>query len=42
MSADISPQDVLSFWRNAGEKRWWTKDDAFDAEIREKVSRVVE
>jgi uncharacterized protein (DUF924 family) len=36
MSADISPQDVLAFWRNAGEKRWWTKDDAFDAEIRER------
>jgi uncharacterized protein (DUF924 family) len=33
---DISPGDILSFWRNAGEKRWWTKDDAFDAEIRAK------
>ena len=31
-----SPEEVLTFWRNAGEKRWWTKDDAFDAEIREK------
>jgi len=36
MGADISPEDVLTFWRNAGEKRWWTKDDTFDAEIREK------
>jgi uncharacterized protein (DUF924 family) len=36
MGADISPEDVLTFWRNAGEKRWWGKDDAFDAEIREK------
>jgi uncharacterized protein (DUF924 family) len=36
MSVDLLPQDVLAFWRNAGEKRWWTKDDAFDAEIREK------
>ncbi len=41
MSADISPEaispkDILTFWRNAGEKRWWTKDDAFDAEIRAK------
>ena len=33
---EISPADILSFWRNAGEKRWWTKDDAFDAEIRER------
>ncbi|MDQ8727071.1 DUF924 family protein [Bradyrhizobium sp. LHD-71] len=36
MSTDISPEDVLSFWRNAGEKRWWEKDEAFDAEIRAK------
>lgn len=36
MAADVSPQEVLAFWRNAGEDRWWTKDDAFDAEIREK------
>ena len=36
MGADVSPEDILSFWRNAGEKRWWTKDDAFDAEIRAK------
>jgi uncharacterized protein (DUF924 family) len=34
--ADVTPQDILAFWRNAGEKRWWTKDDAFDAEIKEK------
>ena len=33
MGVDISPEQILSFWRNAGEKRWWTKDDAFDAEI---------
>jgi uncharacterized protein (DUF924 family) len=33
---ETSPADILSFWRNAGEKRWWTKDDAFDAEIRAK------
>jgi uncharacterized protein (DUF924 family) len=36
MGADLSPQDVLAFWRDAGEKRWWNKDDAFDADIREK------
>jgi uncharacterized protein (DUF924 family) len=36
MAAAILPQDVLAFWRNAGEERWWKKDDAFDAEIREK------
>ena len=36
MAAEVTPQDVLAFWRNAGEKRWWGKDDAFDAEIRAK------
>lgn len=35
MGGDVSPEAVLSFWRDAGEKRWWTKDDAFDAAIRE-------
>jgi uncharacterized protein (DUF924 family) len=33
---EATPQDILSFWRNAGEKRWWTKDGAFDAEICER------
>jgi len=28
-----SPQDILSFWRAAGPDKWFTKDDAFDAEI---------
>jgi uncharacterized protein (DUF924 family) len=36
MSPDhpIGPQDVLAFWRAAGPDKWFTKDDAFDAEIR--------
>jgi uncharacterized protein (DUF924 family) len=36
MTADqaVSPEDILTFWRNAGEARWWAKDDAFDNEIR--------
>ena len=25
--------DVLGFWRTAGEKKWFAKNDAFDAEI---------
>jgi len=28
------PEDVLAFWRAAGEDKWFNKDDAFDAEIR--------
>src|SRR5918995_386309 len=34
MRADISPEDILSFWRDAGEERWWKKNDAFDTEIK--------
>ncbi len=30
---DISPADIVSFWRAAGEDRWFKKDDAFDREI---------
>ena len=36
MSPDhpIGPQAVLAFWRAAGPDKWFTKDDALDAEIR--------
>ncbi|MGZ5194781.1 MAG: DUF924 family protein [Ramlibacter sp.] len=30
----VSPADVLSFWREAGPKRWFRKDEAFDADFR--------
>lgn len=29
-----TPQDVLTFWREAGPKAWFAKDDGFDAAIR--------
>lgn len=32
--ADVTPQDVISFWRTAGPTKWFTKDEAFDAECR--------
>ena len=28
----IEPQTVVEFWRNAGARRWFTRDAAFDAE----------
>jgi uncharacterized protein (DUF924 family) len=28
--------EVIAFWREAGPKRWFAKDDDFDAEIRER------
>ncbi|WP_424628185.1 DUF924 family protein [Bradyrhizobium sp. SYSU BS000235] len=37
---DVSPEDVLNFWRAAGPDRWWTKDIAFDAEVRDRFTHV--
>jgi uncharacterized protein (DUF924 family) len=34
MTTNISPVDIIAFWREAGNERWWKKDDAFDAAIR--------
>jgi uncharacterized protein (DUF924 family) len=28
------PADIVNFWRTAGPRRWFEKDDAFDAAIR--------
>lgn len=28
--------DVLAFWRDAGSKRWYRRDDSFDATVRER------
>ena len=30
----VTPAGILAFWRDAGPKRWYTPDDAFDAEVR--------
>ena len=30
-----TPADVLAFWREAGPDKWFAKDDAFDAAIRQ-------
>jgi uncharacterized protein (DUF924 family) len=29
-----SPQDILTFWLAAGHDKWFTRNDAFDAEVR--------
>jgi uncharacterized protein (DUF924 family) len=31
---EIMPGDILSFWREAGRERWYTRDAAFDAAVR--------
>jgi uncharacterized protein (DUF924 family) len=30
------PDEVLAFWRAAGDARWYKRDDAFDASVRER------
>ena len=34
MTALPSARDVVTFWREAGPRRWFTKDAAFDAEFK--------
>jgi uncharacterized protein (DUF924 family) len=34
--------DVLAFWRAAGPKKWFAKNDAFDAEIRDRFLATYE
>jgi uncharacterized protein (DUF924 family) len=34
MTASFSPDDILSFWRNAGEDRWFKADANFDTQVR--------
>jgi uncharacterized protein (DUF924 family) len=29
-----TPADILAFWRQAGPDRWYTRDDAFDADVK--------
>src|SRR5882672_12867707 len=31
---ELTPADILTFWREAGPDRWYSRDDAFDAEVR--------
>jgi uncharacterized protein (DUF924 family) len=38
----VSAADVLTFWRAAGPKKWFTKDEAFDAEIRQRFLATYE
>ncbi|CAN7708259.1 DUF924 domain-containing protein [Bradyrhizobium sp. LjRoot220] len=33
---DPTPADILNFWREAGRERWYKRDDAFDAQVRQR------
>src|ERR1700745_2699727 len=37
---DTAPEDVLAFWREAGPERWYKKDEAFDALVRGRFSKL--
>jgi uncharacterized protein (DUF924 family) len=32
----VQPEDVLTFWRDAGPDRWFRKDEAFDRDFRDR------
>ena len=36
MAQELGPKDVVSFWRDAGPRRWFAKDDGFDESCRER------
>ena len=40
--AIAAPETVLAFWREAGPNKWFEKDEAFDAAIREKFLSTYE
>jgi len=38
----VTPETILSFWREAGYDKWFGKDDAFDAAIRDSFMTTYE
>jgi len=34
VETSVTPAEILAFWRDAGPARWYSRDDAFDAEVR--------
>ncbi len=41
-AADVKSSDIVTFWREAGPKAWFTKNDAFDDEIRRRFLAIHE
>lgn len=37
---ESGPADVVAFWRDAGEKKWFNKDEAFDRLIAERFAAL--
>ncbi|WP_414708628.1 DUF924 family protein [Ramlibacter sp.] len=42
MQASDEASGVLSFWRDAGPSRWFRRDEAFDAQLRERFLKAHE
>lgn len=40
MDPNLEARAVLDFWLKAGPQKWWSKSDAFDAEIRERFGAL--
>lgn len=40
MSALATDREIVEFWEAAGPQRWFSKDEAFDAEIRERFGET--
>jgi len=40
--AKMTPDDIIVFWKDVGEKRWFAVDPALDSEIRERFESVWE
>ena len=37
---EVTPADILAFWRAAGRERWYTRDEVFDAEVRRRFHEL--
>jgi len=40
MNMRLKPEDIIEFWRQAGENAWFEKDDAFDKQIKDKFGHL--
>jgi len=42
MNSLASQESIISFWEGAGPEKWFSRDDAFDAEIRDRFMATYE
>src|SRR5258708_697049 len=39
-ACEVTPAEILTFWRDAGRERWYKRDSAFDADVRSRFLKV--